>query len=91
MIVHGLNGHPERTWTHPSSQFYWPWELRVHLPDTRVMVYGFDADIAPAFGSNRIGIKGLAQGFLGQLTEERQEEYVRIRLVWLGAPTFYLI
>jgi len=55
------------------------------------MVYGFDADIAPAFGSNRIGIKGLAQGFLGQLTEERQEEYVRIRLVWLGAPTFYLI
>ena len=51
MLVHGLNGHPQRTWT-ANNGVFWPSQL---LPKTlghvraRVLVYGYNADVY-AFG-----------------------------------------
>lgn len=78
VLVHGLNGNPSKTWKHPSSGFFWPWELRRHLPDARIMLFGYDADIAPELGTNLIRIKGIAESFLGSLVNKRQEDYVSI-------------
>jgi hypothetical protein len=40
------------------------------------MVYGYDADIAPQLGTNLIRIKGLAETFLSDLVNKRQEDDV---------------
>jgi len=85
ILVHGLNGHPASTWTHRSTMFYWPWELRKHLPEARVMVYGYDADISPQFATNLIRIKGLAETFLSSLVNKRQEDNEANRpLIFVG-------
>ncbi|KAL1603554.1 hypothetical protein SLS60_005142 [Paraconiothyrium brasiliense] len=47
VLVHGVNGDPEKTWTHSNTKFFWPWDLRKHLPGARVMVYGYDVDFSP--------------------------------------------
>jgi hypothetical protein len=76
VLLHGLNGSPNSTWKHTSTGFFWPWELRRHIPDSRIMVFGYDADIAPQLGTNLIRIKGLAEGFLSSLVNKRQEDQV---------------
>lgn len=51
ILVHGLNGSPEKTWTAKSNRVYWPTDL---LPRTlqeagvhaNVLVYGYNADVA---------------------------------------------
>ncbi|KAK0613234.1 hypothetical protein B0T14DRAFT_605806 [Immersiella caudata] len=85
VIVHGLNGNPKATWTHPSSGFFWPWELRNHLNDARVMVFGYDAKITSQLGTNEIRIKGIAQILLGKLSDKRQEDEELDRpLIFIG-------
>jgi hypothetical protein len=61
---------------HPSSQFFWPWELQKHVPDIRVMLFGYDADISPQLGANLVRIKGLAENLLSSLVNSRQEDSV---------------
>jgi hypothetical protein len=78
VLVYGLNGSPSKTWKHPSSGFFWPWELRHHLPDSRIMLFGYDADIAPQLGTDLIRIRGIAESFLSSLVNKRQEDYVSI-------------
>lgn len=54
VLVHGLNGHPQNTWTAKNGVF-WPADL---LPITlktvkaRILVYGYNADVW-AFGSDK--------------------------------------
>lgn len=64
------------TWRHSSTGFFWPWELRKHVPDARVMLFGYDADLAPQLGTNLIRIKGLAENLLSSLVNKRQEDYL---------------
>jgi hypothetical protein len=71
-----LNGHPKSTWTHKPTDFFWPWELHKHVPDARVMSYGYDADVSPQFGTNLMRIKNLAAAFLSNLVNMRQEDDV---------------
>ncbi|KAI9769485.1 MAG: hypothetical protein M1840_003962 [Geoglossum simile] len=59
VFVHGLAGNPKATWTHKESEVFWPADLlKNDLPKTRIMTFGYDADVAhfwdPA-SSNRIG------------------------------------
>jgi hypothetical protein len=84
VFVHGLNGHPKDTWTHPTTHFFWPWEVQKHIEGVRTLVYGYDADISPQFGTNLIRIKALAAGFLSSLVNERQEDNVS-----QTAPLYY--
>ncbi|KAL9103258.1 MAG: hypothetical protein Q9163_001680 [Psora crenata] len=48
VFVHGLNGHPAKTWTAEKSGIFWPSQL---LPPVlseeraRILVYGYDANV----------------------------------------------
>jgi len=76
VFVHGLNGHPEETWKHFTTDFLWPWEIQNHVSDARVMLFGYDADISPQLGTNLIRIRSLAEALLSGLVNKRQEDLV---------------
>src|SRR5260370_42412423 len=44
IFIHGLNGHRSLTWTNSSREFWLPW-LGRHLPDVRVLTYGYNDNI----------------------------------------------
>lgn len=79
VLVHGLNGHPEKTWTAKSGVF-WPTDL---LPASlkgakaRILVYGYNADVY-AFGGDRSASSDMihqhAQTLVTGLSLERQSE-----------------
>ena len=54
VFVHGLNGDPERTWTSERSHVFWPSQLLPLILEeqkARILVYGYDADVASFTGS----------------------------------------
>lgn len=59
IFVHGLTGNRHNTWTAKSENVFWPKDLLpADLPKTRIMTYGYDADIAHFWSmasQNRIG------------------------------------
>jgi protein SERAC1 len=71
VLVHGLTGNREKTWTHRNGTF-WPQPLLAEdFPRARIMIFGYDADVVrfrtlPA--SNRLSDHGksLAYALLDQ-------------------------
>lgn len=59
VFVHGLTGNRRSTWTCKPADVFWPNDLLPHdLPRTRIMTYGYDADITHFWAmasQNRIG------------------------------------
>lgn len=50
VFVHGLRGHPARTWT--KEHCYWPRDLLPKWrPDARVITFGYDASVARLIGN----------------------------------------
>ena len=46
VAVHGLEGHAIQTWLHPESNVMWLQTLlSVAMPKSRIMSYGYDANI----------------------------------------------
>ncbi|KAI9369350.1 hypothetical protein BJX61DRAFT_536483 [Aspergillus egyptiacus] len=48
VFVHGLNGHPHRTWTASKSSTFWPADLLPHVLDqnpVRILTYGYNANV----------------------------------------------
>lgn len=94
VLVHGLNGHPHKTWTsQPSSkskkEVFWPTDL---LPATlksakaRILVYGYNADVY-AFGGSASSdmIHNHAQTLLANLSAERKlEERLDVPIIWVA-------
>ncbi|CAN9366665.1 unnamed protein product [Alternaria alternata] len=84
VIVHGLNGSPDNTWTH-SNGFYWPRELGKQLTSARIMVYGYNVRIEPAMGTNNTRVKSIADDLLNEIKQHRRRDLVKNRpLVLLG-------
>jgi hypothetical protein len=58
IFVHGLTGNRETTWTHKQSKTFWPQTLLTRdLPNTRILTFGYDADIVGVLntvGSNTL-------------------------------------
>jgi hypothetical protein len=53
VLVHGLNGNPEKTWTAEHSRIFWPAQLLPQFVEdqkVRVLVYGYDADVTSLAG-----------------------------------------
>jgi hypothetical protein len=79
VLVHGLNGHPEKTWTTKNGVF-WPTDL---LPASlkgakaRILVYGYNADVY-AFSGDRSASSDMihqhAQTLVSGLSLERESE-----------------
>ncbi|OXV06287.1 hypothetical protein Egran_05945 [Elaphomyces granulatus] len=42
VFVHGLSGNPESTWKNSTTGFLWPKELEAHVPNARILLYGYD-------------------------------------------------
>ncbi|KAH6843325.1 Alpha/Beta hydrolase protein [Chaetomium sp. MPI-CAGE-AT-0009] len=73
VFIHGLNGHAKNTWCH-SNGFFWPFELREVLKQSRVMMFGYNCGIQSDFASNFIRIKGIAALLNGALVNVRANE-----------------
>ena len=75
VFVHGLTGSSSNTWFHKGSSKYWPVDFLAHdFPNSRILAFGYDADVVhfwnPASG-NRIGDH--ARKLVGDLTRLREE------------------
>ncbi|PQE24937.1 and NB-ARC domain-containing protein [Rutstroemia sp. NJR-2017a WRK4] len=95
VLVHGLNGHPQSTWTAKNGVF-WPTEL---LPVTfaskdpakqakvRILVYGYNADVV-AFGEKSASTDKIhehAQSLVSSLALERKsEEADENPIIWVA-------
>ena len=57
IFVHGLFGHPQKTWTAKRSEgasntIYWPKDLLpTVIPDSKVYTFGYDADVDNFFSA----------------------------------------
>jgi hypothetical protein len=69
--VHGLNGHPYKSWQHGESLFYWPIELAKLIPTARVMTFGYTADFNSG-RRNQMGVRQHAESLLQSLRNNRQ-------------------
>ena len=62
VFVHGLTGNRETTWTHKEAKVFWPQAfLARDLPNTRILTFGYDADIVHSLrmaGSNTLRDNG---------------------------------
>lgn len=90
VLVHGLNGHPQKTWTAKNGVF-WPTAL---LPATlknarvRILVYGYNADVY-AFGSDKSASSDMihqhAQTLVNSLAMEREsEDMTENPILWIA-------
>ncbi|KAI9788732.1 MAG: hypothetical protein M1816_006589 [Peltula sp. TS41687] len=53
LFVHGLTGHRERTWIYKNgnTEIFWPKDLLPSdVPQARIMVFGYDADVVHFWG-----------------------------------------
>lgn len=90
VLVHGLMGHPRKTWTAKNGVF-WPTEL---LPQTlkgtkvRILVYGYNADVYAFGGETHPSSEMIhqhARTLITHLsTERRSEGKERNAIVWVA-------
>lgn len=73
VLVHGLTGNRETTWTHKQTKIFWPQTLLARdLPNSRILTFGYDADIVVTLktaGSNTLRDHG--KSFLNDLALRR--------------------
>lgn len=76
VFVHGLNGHPEATWTSEKSKVFWPVQLLppvIQEDNTRIMVYGYDADVTSLIdGGSKDKIHIHAEQLVAELCANRR-------------------
>lgn len=90
VLVHGLNGHPEKTWTAANGVF-WPADLlpaslELKNQHANVLVYGYNADVYSR-GTNTPSnnfIHQHAQSLVTSLTSFRKSEGTeRLPIIWV--------
>jgi hypothetical protein len=80
VFVHGLQGHPKKTWawsTANSSQIvYWPQDfLPQSTPDARILVYGYDSKVSRFFqgAANQNSFLGHSRTLIHDLGAARKQ------------------
>ncbi|KAG9229223.1 Alpha/Beta hydrolase protein, partial [Amylocarpus encephaloides] len=79
VFVHGLTGNRESTWTDKESGVFWPAHLlKNDIPKTRIMTFGYDADVVHFWAmasQNSIGNHALKLvNSLAQIRERTETE-----------------
>ena len=76
VLVHGLNGHPQRTWTSEKRRVFWPSQLLppvIEEEKARILVYGYDADVMSfTDGVSRDKIHNHAEHLIAELCANRR-------------------
>ena len=72
VIIHGLNGNHQKTWTHDNGT-YWPQSLLpTTIPGARIFSFGYPSQI---FATRPVaGIRDFAKDLLSRLGLERDED-----------------
>lgn len=83
VLVHGLGGHQETTWT-AEDGFLWARDLlSLSIPNLRVFAYGYAS--TPQSTCNRTTVHSIAVDLLGLLTDDRDIPRFKYRpLIFAG-------
>jgi hypothetical protein len=75
VFVHGLNGHPHRTWTSPRTGAFWPVDLLPEVLDqnrVRILTYGYNANVTSfTDGASKDRILNHSETLAAQLAANR--------------------
>ena len=77
VAVHGLNGDPIKSWTHPKTGSCWLKDkefLPQDVPGARFFTFGYNADVC--FGNTTAEIVDHAKDLLSSLIDEREDDQV---------------
>lgn len=75
VFVHGLTGNAYNTWLHEKTGVHWPSKLlRQDIPDSRILSFGYDADVVNIFGggwASNSRLSNHAESLVGRLVREQ--------------------
>ena len=73
IFLHGLNGDSYNTWLHRKSMVFWPRDILPNdFRDARIIIYGYDADVAKLLDSaSQTNIRMEADKLFRDLTNKR--------------------
>ncbi|UZP34905.1 hypothetical protein NXS19_002721 [Fusarium pseudograminearum] len=78
VAIHGLGGHPLKTWTEKEDRHLWLRDsLPIHVPEARIMSFGYDSVVL--FGKSRSQICDYALDLANRLEIFRQSSQERCR------------
>ncbi|KAI3322074.1 ankyrin repeat-containing domain protein [Xylariaceae sp. AK1471] len=83
IILHGLDGHPWRTFHDEETGFFWPSDLHRVVPHARIMVFGYLVDTHSG-SSNALGIYQHADSLLLHLRNNRFPNLTTRPMVFIG-------
>ena len=90
VLVHGLSGHPQKTWTSKKTGVFWPSQLlpqQTEQSRLRVLTYGYDADPASTSGQGASNdmIHDHSERLVAELDAKRRDEGAAERpLIFVG-------
>jgi hypothetical protein len=86
VCVHGLMGHPYRTWTADDNQFFWPAHVTEDLPQVRILTFGYDANPGSFMGRvNQSRLGEHAQDLLNDMARKREKTETTGRpIIWIA-------
>jgi protein SERAC1 len=89
IAIHGLDGHPQKSWTAPNGTLWLRDLLPEKLPQARILTYGYDAYTRGREQLADESVYALAQKLLADLATERHDSNVSPE--WRRRGTLVLI
>jgi protein SERAC1 len=89
IAIHGLDGHPQKSWTAPNGTLWLRDLLPEKLPQARILTYGYDAYTRGREQLADESVYALAQKLLADLATERHDSDVSPE--WRRRGTLILI